>query len=483
MKKVGKYLSLVLLLVLGLASIGLLLIFFVPNLTILNITAINYNKTISNKETYNKDDVNMIVLSSQHFDVKVFADERDTIEINAYANTLGFAFKNNSNFEIEEKLNDGVLYFTVHEPFGAAFTNNSSIKLFVPTETQLAYHIKNETSKVEIHSGVEIYNMAYETNRGNLTICNGASLHGEIDADINKGELNINAEAKVSNLNAQIALKDGKFNSLRPIRDVNLLALEYGEVKIAECYNFICNTATTQGNVKINKVNNKFEARTSDTNFELNDVHDAVVNITGKGGVSINNINGITDIETNSGDINIVKSTSTLNLKSNSGKITVREAHNKVYAQSNSGDVSILCEKDDDITYNGYVYVKMNGGRLITSGINHIEATLKGSAYAICVAEKLVGNNFITTENGQITFHSKVTTDNPFKLVTKTDGAVKVNLIQIPQYGGYTTNEETTTYVYCYETDTIDDSLILNSNSGSITMHDNNLVSYSIPTI
>ena len=131
MKKFWKYFIITILLLTGLFFVGLLFLFFVPSSSIFGITFISYNdRQISNSYEISK--VNSIVLNSRSYDIEIESTKSSTITARIENHSLGYVLKKNSNLLLKEDLTNGVLKFTISEPYGAAFKNNSKIKLLIP---------------------------------------------------------------------------------------------------------------------------------------------------------------------------------------------------------------------------------------------------------------------------------------------------------------------------------------------------------------
>ena len=114
MKKIGKYLIITLLLLLGLCCVGVLYLFFIPNSSLFNISYVSHSTKLSSKQQYLAEDVNKIVLNSNKFEVKISESSSDKISLKVYDQTFGFALVKNNKTSIDEELNPaGVLTFNI----------------------------------------------------------------------------------------------------------------------------------------------------------------------------------------------------------------------------------------------------------------------------------------------------------------------------------------------------------------------------------
>ena len=98
MKSFGKYLTISLLLILGLGCVGVLYLFFIPNSSLFNITYINHHKKYNSK-LYTPSEINHIVVNSRSYDVVVEATDNDQIKLEVDSRSFGFVLTKNQNLQ------------------------------------------------------------------------------------------------------------------------------------------------------------------------------------------------------------------------------------------------------------------------------------------------------------------------------------------------------------------------------------------------
>ena len=170
MKKVGKYLTITILLLTGLFFVGLLYLFFVPKSTLFGITFISYNeKTLT--DYYESSQVEKVVLNSRSYAINVEASSNSKIYAKIENHSLGYVLEDNKDLKISQSVSNKTLKLTIVEPYGAAFKNNSLITLYLPKNEAVDLVIENKNANVVIEDDdVIIRTLTYTAEKGNFDV-------------------------------------------------------------------------------------------------------------------------------------------------------------------------------------------------------------------------------------------------------------------------------------------------------------------------
>ena len=191
MKKVGKYIILTFLLLIGLGCVGILYLFFVPGASLFNITYINLNK----KETVlavKVSEINVINLNSRAYDVNIVPSKDDNVSVEIFSNNFGFVLVKNKATVASTSIKDNVLNIDIAEAYGFATKNNSYINLYIPSESPIDLNLSNKKAQTSINSGlIDINNLSYKTNKGNFNFKAG-KINGKLSLDIGKSTFILN---------------------------------------------------------------------------------------------------------------------------------------------------------------------------------------------------------------------------------------------------------------------------------------------------
>lgn len=484
MKKVGKYITITLLMLVGLFFVGLLFLFFIPNSSLFGITFISYNeRTFS--EFYNLDTnaeintVNSVKINSRAYDVKVKSSNSENLYLQVENHSLGYVLKDNKNLIIKESLNNKVLTFTITEPYGVAFKNNSSITLYVPTDKEINLTLSNKTAAVEIdNTHCKINNFSYSTERGTLNLKN-ASISGELNLNLNKANAKISSNVNLNNNNLNLKITTGKFDASNSVLgDVNILENQRGVIILNECRKLSQPKQTSGGRVEANKVSN-VDFYGTDTNLYLTEItNGAKIEVT-TGTVNINSLSGDSDIKSTTGSISINEMKSTLTVFATTGNINVSKAFNQIFATTDSGCVTINFDESSDYATSGsvnYRFLKVisKSGNVNATGLNSADFKITGTGnvnvnFASFQDDlKLISD--IQTEKGNI--FVSVNYSDKYILNSKTNGNSRINLMQTEKYNGWTDK--------LIQNKSINgasgvnaNQINLKSSSGNILMHDN----------
>lgn len=469
MNKVGKYLLITILLMIGLFAVGLIYLFFVPNSELFGITYISYNNVytsdaISSSHTY-------IELNSRGYEVNIKEASSDKISVKVYSNSLGFVLKKNSEIKIETIEESTVkVVFNITEPYGAAFAGSSYIDLFLP-EIAGNYNLtlSNKSANTNINiSEYGIKDLSYSTISGNLKIINATfQASSSLNLNIARSTTTIYNSAILNSCNVNLRLTSGKFDASDEIKlgDVNVLSSNSGLILIKECDTFTFNSSNAGGQVKGGTFGYT-EINSKDTNVQITTLSEgASIILTGSGKATITEIKAVTSIETKSGEIYITKGNSKLSLSTNSGKITVAEAFYEVKADSSSGNVTVNFTTSSAVSRK--FQSSTNNGNITVTGVNNADIKITGKGSLNMKMYSVSGINVVDSNNGNV--YIEIPQSSSYTLTTQSStGNVSVNLVQIP-VGGYNTRELTTTPI---NGSTGTNTLSVKSISGSITIRD-----------
>ena len=494
-KKFGKYFILVFLLLVGLAAIGVLYLFFVPNSNLFGITYISKNSNHAS-EAFNADSISKVSLTSSHYDVSVVTTDANSVQVKVLNNSFGFVKKEYNEVVITSELLDETLNLKVQEPTGFALTNNSYIQLILPKNKALDLDLINSTAETTISAdGLAIDELKYTTSNGNATL-GTATVYGNMNLDLGNATFTIgsNLVLSVPSINdINLKLTTGKLDASSAILgDVNVLSNERGVIRIKECINFNEEVEIAGGSIQIDKL---FGAviKTSDSNVTLGEVTNSVViKLSKSGSVHITSLSGISDIETNQGEVYIDKVYSDqLVLQTTNGNITVSQAYNHIEALTNHGTIKVTWA-DDAERHNptdGKKYRSLSAnidgnGKVVAKNVDYVNVQIKGRGRADLSMSNISGKNIINGDDGSVSI--SVDKNSKYALKTTSEaGAVQVNLTQVPNFKGYTDKDHELVYVNSEEsaypadknldTWSIDENLLqVTTKTGSITILDTN---------
>jgi len=477
MKKFWKYFTLTILFLLGLCCVGILYLFFVPGSSLFGICYKSYNNYYKS-ESYNSEKYKTIVLNSNDYDVHIVESTNDDISVRVYSNSLGFFLTKNSNTKISPVVNleKETLTFNITEPNGLAFNNSSRIDLSIPADMQFNITLKNNKASTFIsNENIIINNLTYTTNNGDFSISK-AELNGDLKLNLNKADFKISDNTKTNLNDVELSLTSGRFlASDSKFNNVSIKENTRGIVKLKECENITQDTKTAGGSIEIETASFA-NIKSSSTNVNINNImNGGIITLSENGDVKINKLIGRTSIVTNSGNININEVSSYLNvetildIETISGNINIANAYENINLKTKTGTANIVYHKD---ATNKYLSAETSNGKIIASGLEKVNLLITNNGRAEIDMSDIVDTSSINGKKGSI--FVRVNKNSKYKLVTKSESSVRVNLAQIPNYGGYTTGEETTTYVNCSETTFGNNVLNVSTTSGDLTILDTN---------
>lgn len=482
--KVGKYLIITLLLLLGLCCVGVLYLFFVPGSNLFGITYISYSRHYK-ANGFSISKVSTVVVNSYNYDVKILPTKEEEIYIDVYNNSFGFVMQQNKDVVLVPELKYGTLTFDISEPSGFSLNNNSTISLYIPEKSELNLKLTNNGALTTISSNsLNINNFSYSTNHGALKL-ESCKILGDIDLDLNDATCIINSDVETNENNLTLSIKRGKLEALDSVfNSVNVKSNARGVIKLNICKDIEMLSKTAGGRIEINQVQTG-EIKTSDTNVNITEVTiGIIIDLTKSGNVTIANIlNEVqegskaitTTISTVDGNIKIDKCMASAMLQSTHGNISVNNAYLTIDTKNVYGNIYVNFANDaesyaDNSSARTFISVNKNG-KTTCIGTDHASVSIDktGVGSANITFNEVHGNNNFTSDAGS--FIVKVDKTSIFNLkILTTSGNVKANLTQSPVYGGWT-DKEIDEFINCNSSSNIID---IKSVSGSITVLDSN---------
>lgn len=479
MKTFWKYTLITLLLLAGLFVLGLLFLFFVPGSSIFGVTYISYNAEYYS-QSYSADSLNKLIFNSRSYAVNLVPSTSGKISVKVYTNATGFARTKSSKVAINAKSKAGQLTLDVEEPHGMLFNNKSYIELRVPTDMAADLNIVNRNATVNLsNKDMSIGNLFYSTNFGTLKLEAGA-ITGSLDLEIGGGNVYVGKDFALQENPVRIDVKDGLFDaSLSKLGAVTITNNTRGVIKINECTSLNEKVETAGGRLELRTVGS-INVQSSDTDIYINELtHGGTISLdsssTATGKVEINSIKGVADIKTNEGSITIHSATEPLYLESGSGDIKADNILSNVTANSTYGNIDVNFSKDAPAystdTLSRMLIATTHNGKITATGVNNVNISIKGKGRVEMTLDDVLGENIIDGKDGNVAI--RINKDSKYRLTTHSDqGDVSVNLLQLSEFGGYTTNVDTTTYVNHNEGDSVTNSLYITTMSGNLYVRD-----------
>lgn len=471
MKKFGKYLTITLLLLLGLACVGLLYLFFVPNAQLFGIKYVSYNDK-HYSEAYDSAMINKVVVNSHAYETIVVTSNTDNISVMVYANNIGFLLTKNSDVKIDGKIENNILTFNISEPHGATILNDSQIVVSVPNNKTFDLTLSNNKANTTIDSNIKINKFSYRTTHGLLNL-NKASVVGDIDLDFGNAVVNFNNELVLNNNKIEIKANSGKFDaSNHNLGDLTISKNDKSVFLLKNANVVNMNVESAGGRIEAESIGN-INIVSTDTNIYVGTVRDGATIIMKKSGkVEIKSVDGAASITTDTGNIRIDKATSPLTLLTKHGNIDVLDTTTKVDATNTYGNINVVF--NDTATSNSIdnlarlFIAKSETGKIICKGADRVDIKSTKNSHIELIMHDVSGSSSISANMG--TIFVNVSSTSQYLLSTEARGAVSVNLSQISNIGtgGYTTGSLTQTYVNC--TSSTNDLKI--STQGNLTIRD-----------
>ena len=458
--------------------VGILFLFFVPGSSLFNITYISLNVQGVSK-AYSKDEVNTITIQSRDFPISVAEASSENISVLVYSNSLGFTLTKNSELGINSNLENGNLTFVVTEPHGLTSRGDSYIQLRVPANYSTNLSIINNNATVNIEKeDFTINNLYYTANLGEFNL-NSGSIVGNLDLELNRSDFNLGENAVTNNNNVTINVNDGEFNATHSnLGEVLIESNTRAIFRIAECDRLTERVTTAGGRIEAGTIGS-INVRTSDTNVYINTLtNGGTINLTDGGNIEISNTYALTDLTTRLGDISVNGAHAGLVVSSHDGSINVENAYLYVNATNAYGDINVNFSNEADSytseTSSRRLVATTENGKITSNGVENLLITIDGSGRVEVNMRDVLGVNSIVGDTGSVSLI--INKDSQYTLTTKSDaGNVSVDLMQVDVTVGnigYTSREETTTRVNLKEWESSENSLVVTTTSGDLTIRD-----------
>ncbi len=471
MKKFGKYLTITLLLLLGLICVGLLYLFFVPNSQLFGIKYVSL-KDKHFSEAYDCTSINKVVVNTRAYDTHVVASSTDNISVMVYANNIGYLLVKNSDVVIDAKIDNSTLTFNITEPYGATILNESEIIISIPSSKTFDITISNDKANTSIGSNISINDLSYTTDKGNLSISN-ATITGEMNFKFNDAIISLDDGLILNNNNVNLSAGSGQFDAKDyPLGDIKINQNKRAVFLLNNANVINMNTSSAGGRIEAKSVGN-ISLVSTDTNVYIDTILDgASIILKDSGKVEIKSVDGAASITTDTGDIKINKSTSPLTLISKHGNIDVLDTTSKVDATNSYGNINVtfndsaLSNSVDNMSR--LLIAENNKGKITCVGADRVDIKATNNARVNLSMHDVIGESNIVGANSNISV--TISAEAQFLLTTEAGGKVSVNLSQISNVGtgGYTTGSHTETFINCL---TSTNSLNITTN-GNLTVRD-----------
>jgi len=344
------------------------------------------------------------------------------------------------------------------------------VELQIPTSKEFNLSLKNNKAETTIENAtLKIKNLSYTTNNGNLYI-EKANLYGDINLTLNKATCSVSSAVVTNNNNVTLKLTSGSFKATGSVfKDISIKENARGVILVKECSNINEEITSAGGRIEIETVSFA-NIKSSSSNIYIKEIlNGASITLTENGSVSINELTGRSSISTNAGDVTINTLNSYLDVTTENGDISISNAKDKVNISTKYGTANVSF--DEEAT-NKFLSATLDDGQIIASGAEQVNIVITGNGRADLNMSDIVGLSSIEVNTGSV--YVKINKLSKYKLTTKSEGSVRVNLAQIPNYGGYTTKQETTTYVNCTSTTYGANVLDVSTTSGDLTILDTN---------
>ncbi len=495
MKKVWKYIFLVILLLIGLCAIGLLFLFFVPSSSIFGITYISYNETYYSTK-YSPTDISSlseISVNSRSYTVKVVKASSNYLSLRVYCNSIGYVLEKNSEVSISSTYDSGSLTFDITEPYGLTSTGSSYVELLVPESISVKLNLTNKSADTTIDTtNITISDLYYSTESGDLDIKN-CTITGTLDLDLYAGDCDIYKDVTLNETTANsvnLALSSGSFDSsanATTLGTVTVSANTRGVIKINACTNFNENVSTAGGRVEITTLDTG-DIKTSDSNIYITTVSNGLtIVLTGSGKVNITNANCGCSITTNTGDISITNATYSLVLETGDGNIVVSNAIRRVTATTSDGNISVYfqdyldAEQQTTYSYSTDNYYRAfvastSRGKIVATGVDNASVNISDKGTLSLYMHDVLGSSSVVGNSGAV---KVVVADTAvFNLTTKTSsGSASILVSQSNEI----TSKECSLVVDKDSTlsgGTTSNALSITTASGALTVRDESFANY-----
>ncbi len=453
MKKSGKYIVILFLLLGGLCCIGLLYLFFVPKSDLFGITYISYSKDIESASFSPIDDqgvkeIHSVKMVNRSYDVQVISTKTDEISAVVHAKSFGYVLKKNSKVDISATIDDGTLIFNVTEPKGLAFKGFSYIELKIPETYRPTLILQNKDAKTSINdANIGLTNLHYTTKSGDFKFKAG-SLIDTMVLNLNKATFKIESNVSMVHPTVNLKLTSGKFiGKNHNFTSIKVSKNTRGIVDVKSCAEFEEIVKSAGGKVSIETAQN-VHIESSDTNVVINELKEGYIDLTETGKIRIKKLVGEALLKTDSGSIKVddFDDNGILSTVSDTGDQTILNARRMVSSSSEYGNILVTFHKDAegytvpqskaDVPFRSFVGSTKNGKITITDAENiSINVIEDGKARISAKMKNIIGVNRVYGKCGSINI--TVPTLITYTLTTESTagGSVNVNVGQFAVNG------------------------------------------------
>lgn len=485
LKKIGKYLSILLLLVVGLAVVAMVFLFFVPSASLFGVCYVGADKKYTSAP-YSLSDYNisLVSLENSSYPVRVVNSEDESISVTVYDKTFGYVLTKNSKVKISSKLiaagDSYQLSLSVNEPHGFSYKGDSYISLKLPKKTNLNLSLKNKNAGAKFNlTDTTINTLTYTANSGDVALNSGTISNG-LNLKLNRAHFVVGSGFNLQDATALVSLTSGKFDMEKnesSLKSLTLQKLETGTVVANNLQSLNLNLEQGGGKISIKSVTKSINLTSSDTNVSIGTLSGDGGRISLKSGkISIENQNCSLAASTSGGNISIGNVSAAAHLKSSSGNIVVKAAqidaekyNTSVWNEdSNLGssiiDTPIWIENGDGSTsisfvsegnLNRDVSILSSNGDVSVSGAHRVALSTTGKANASVNYLKVIGKSYLkATGSGSVSVQTPTNADleldtiNKYTLTTHAEsGSVSILISQSPNLSGDTSAALHSTYV------------------------------------
>ncbi len=228
----------------------MLFLFVDRDATVFGLSYVSQNYYTTLKNEFTIDDVDTISLTTNNYDVEIYASDNKQIKMRVDCHTEGYIYGNNKTY-ITESLEDSVLNLKVNEVKGMTMDYNSVVRIYIPKKSgkKLNLEIINNSSSVKVmESGVKINTLTYKTKTGDFDLDKGEIL-SNMDISLGHATFTIGKNVDLNKNNVTLKISNGHFYSLSndTLGKVELVGNKRADIRINKCNEFINSTNSKVG--------------------------------------------------------------------------------------------------------------------------------------------------------------------------------------------------------------------------------------------
>ncbi len=423
LKKIGKYLLILLLLISGVAVLALLFLFFVPSASIFGISYISRDKNTFSK-AYLTTGISEVKLTNSSYPVRVINSSNEEISVKVHDNTFGYVLTKNKNLTLTSKVNQTTsgaqLEFMVGEPHGLASRSDSYIELRLPKKFATSLTLVNGSADttIKLENSTTINNFSLQSSSGQVNLSTG-KIAGELNLALGRTSFTAGESFDLANASIVAGLTSGTFDTFAntsTIASITINNLGSGRFNINNCNKIVGEKLSESGGkITIKKLNGSAEITAADTNIVIDQasVSSVTIALTKSGSIKFGEVEGSTfSATTNTGDITVSRTTAPFYLESEQGNISVDSAaiissvtdQAPIRIVNNSGNINLNYSRNaDDLDKNFWASVQNNKGRTTINEVKRLDLKITGNGAADVTFFKVDGiSNINATGKGSI---------------------------------------------------------------------------------